>query len=106
MNAKLRQVVTALRRGYEELYGDRLVRLMLFGSQARDDAEPGSDVDVLVVLNGTVDAYEEIQRTSEFVGNLCLEHSVVIASVFISEDEFLHKQSPLLRNVRREGVPV
>lgn len=106
MDAKLRQVVGELRRGYEEIYGDRLVRLVLFGSQARGDAEPDSDIDILVVLKGSVDGYEEIQRTSELVGNLCLEHGVVIAAVFVPEDEFLHKQGPLLRNVRREGVPV
>ena len=86
MDAKLSTVVADLRRGYEQLYGDRLVRLMLFGSQARGDAEPGSDIDVLVVLKGTVDSYEEIRRTSDFVANLCLEHCVVIASVFISSN--------------------
>jgi len=31
-------------------YGDRLVKLLLYGSQARGDARPWSDVDVLAVL--------------------------------------------------------
>jgi predicted nucleotidyltransferase len=106
MDKKLKTVLAELRRGYEQLYGARLTSLILFGSQARGDAEPGSDIDVLVVLKGRVNAYEEIQRTSQFDADLCMKHSIVIACVYISEEEYLRRQGPLLRNVRREGVLV
>ena len=42
-------------------YGDRLVQLVLCGSQARGNAEPGSDIEVLVVLWGEVNAGQEIR---------------------------------------------
>ena len=51
-------------------------------SRARGDAESDSDIDVLVVLHGSVDAVEEIRRTSGIVSNLCLEYEVVISCVF------------------------
>jgi predicted nucleotidyltransferase len=54
MNEKLQTILTELRRRFEALYGERLVRMVLFGSQAREDAELGSDIDVLVVLKGPV----------------------------------------------------
>jgi predicted nucleotidyltransferase len=49
MNDNLTTILAELRRRFEVLYGVRLVKMMLFGSQARGDAEPGSDIDVLVV---------------------------------------------------------
>lgn len=106
MGERLQSLLTELRRRFEALYGPRLVRLMLFGSQARGDAEPGSDVDVLVVLEGPVRPGEEIRRSIKDVAELSLENNVVFSCVFVSRDRFENELSPLLINVRREGVPV
>jgi len=46
MNRETRSILKNLRRRFEAIYGDRLVKMILFGSQARGDAEPGSDIDV------------------------------------------------------------
>ena len=106
MNEKLQTILTELRNRFETLYGERLVRLVLFGSQARGDAEPGSDIDVLVVLKGAVSPCEEIARTSEIVAELSLQFDEVIGCLFMDEERFLHRQGPLLRNIRREGIIV
>jgi uncharacterized protein len=58
MSEKLATILAELRRHLEALYGPRLVHLVLYGSQARGDAEPSSDIDVLVVLQGPVDSGE------------------------------------------------
>ena len=102
----VKQILAELRRGLEAVYGDRLVQLVLYGSRARGDARPDSDIDVLLVLKGPVESGEEISRCSEFRAALCLEHNVVISLLNISEERFGREQSPLLLNVRREGVAV
>ncbi len=106
MNQPLNPILLELRREFEVLYGKRLAQMILFGSQARGDAVAGSDIDVLVVLRGQVDAGAEIARTGQIIADLSLRENVVIACVFMSEDRFLCRNGPLLRNVRREGVPV
>ena len=106
MDDKLTAVITELRGQFEVLYREQLVRMMLFGSQARGDAKPESDIDVLVVLQGPVDPGEEIARTGEVTAQVSLKHDVVIARVLISVDQFSEEQSPLLLNVRREGIQV
>jgi len=106
MENKLTAILPELRQHFETLYGDRLVHMLLFGSQARGDAETESDIDVLVVLQGPVDPGEEIARTGEVTALLSLKHDVVISRVFLSAEQFSSEQSPLLLNVRREGIPI
>ena len=106
MTDKIATLLAQLRAGLERLYGERLVKVILFGSRARGDADPDSDIDVLVVLKGPVSPWEEIERTEYLVADLSLEHAEVLACVFISEKEFNEDRTPLLLNVRREGVPV
>ena len=106
MDTKIQHVLKKLRKQFEIFYGDRLAHLVLFGSRARGDAEPDSDIDVLVVLHGSVRAGEEIERTSFILSDLCLENDVVIGCVFMDKDRYEHKNGPLLRNIRKEGVPV
>lgn len=106
MGIPVELILRELRERLEAIYGSRLVRMVRFGSHARGDAEPDSDIDVLVVLKYPVSPGREIARTSEPVSELCLVHAVVIVCVFMDEERFLHRHGPLLRNIRREGVPV
>ena len=87
-------------------YGPRLRDLVLFGSRARGDAESGSDFDVLVVLQGRVDPRDERRAVGDLVYQVCWDHDAVVLCHFVTADRFAREQSPLLLNVRREGVPV
>lgn len=106
MTPKIQTILTELHRRFEALYRERLVRMVLFDSQARGDAEPGSDIDVLVVLKGPVSPCEEIARTINDVADISLEYTEVIACVFVSEEQSERERSPFLLNVQREGVAV
>jgi len=106
MNEKLKAILAVLHGSFEALYGDRLVKMVLYGSQARGDADPGSDIDILVVLKGSVNPGDEIARTGETIADLSLQFDEVISCVFMDEDRFRHRNGPLLRNIRREGIVV
>ena len=74
MYDKLTIMLAELRRRFEVLYDTRMVKMRLFGQQARGDAEPGSDIDVLVVLQGEVSPSEETART---IANVSLHYTEV-----------------------------
>jgi uncharacterized protein len=101
----IQRILAELRGRLELVYGDRLAQLVLFGSRARGDAQEDSDIDVLVVLRGAVRAGEEISRAGDITADISLENDVVISCVFVSGDRWARERSPLLMNVRREGVP-
>ncbi|MGA3028341.1 MAG: nucleotidyltransferase domain-containing protein [Bryobacteraceae bacterium] len=102
--AQLGTILQEFRHGLEQIYGSRLAGLLLFGSQARGDALPDSDIDVMVMLHGQVNPLREASRISRFRGDLCLRHNVVITCVYISAEEARAADNPLLQNIRAEGV--
>ena len=106
MSQKIHDILAELRRRLGALYGNRLVSVILFGSQARDDAEPDSDIDVMLVLKDPVHREEEIDRVIPITAELSLENDVVISTTYMSAERYAHEQSSLLLNVRKEGVPV
>jgi predicted nucleotidyltransferase len=104
VNDSLKTILARLKRELKKHYGDRLKQLIMFGSQARGDAHPDSDIDVLVVLKGEVNAGEEIEKNSPIIASLSLEKDAVISCIFMDEYRFIHRSSPLLRNIRKEGI--
>src|SRR5512133_997906 len=100
------EMLSELKARLRELYGERLVKMYLYGAQARGDARPWSDVDVLLVLQGPVNVGQEINRTREINGDLSLRNDTVISLAFMAEDRFLSDDDGLLRNVRREGIQI
>jgi uncharacterized protein len=106
MNEKLQTILAELKEKLTAEYGSRLVNVILFGSQARGDATPESDIDVMVVLKDTVNPYAEIDRTGGIASELSLKYDTLISRTFLSEQEYRQKQNSFLLNVRREGVLV
>ncbi len=88
------------------IYSDRLQGLYLYGSYARGTAHEGSDIDVLLVLQGTVKPAEEINRISAIVPDLCLQSGFLISIYPVSTTWFQTRQSPFSMTVRKEAVPL
>ena len=90
-----------------ELYGQRLKKVVLYGSYARGQAnDEHSDIDLAVVLDGTVEPCKEIDRMADIFTDLNLEYNILIAVYPVSESNYEKLDSPLLINVRKEGIAV
>lgn len=104
---KIEQILKEFKRQIAELYGPRLKKVVLYGSYARGQAnDEHSDIDIAVVLAGTVEPCKEIDRMADIFTDLNLEHNILIAVYPVSEINFEKVESPLLINIRREGITV
>ncbi|MEM9264273.1 MAG: nucleotidyltransferase domain-containing protein [Cyanobacteria bacterium P01_F01_bin.13] len=103
---ELATILEKVKQFLDDLYQENLQNIMLYGSQARGDSRIDSDIDLLIVLKTPVNPYQEIDRTSQFIANLCLDFDVVISRHFISIDKFQSADNPFLSNVKREGMIV
>lgn len=105
-NPQLNLVLGTLRQGLDRALGHQLAQVVLYGSQARGEARPDSDVDVLVVVKGNVDYPELMACTSEIVASVSLQYDVVVSRAFASQTQYEDAQNPFFVNVRREGIVV
>jgi len=103
-SSNLNLVLNYFKTNLKTIYQDNFVKLILFGSQARGDAKPDSDIDVLVVLKNTSNFEQKRQQVIKLISDLCLEHQILISCVYVNEYQFSYEKSPLLINIRREGI--
>ncbi len=99
-------ILPELRSRFQGLYGEKLERLVLFGSRARGDDEPDSDFDVLVVLTDEITIRKNREPANDVICALSLEYDTVLSCVFTTPDKLNGSGMPFYRNVRREGVAI
>jgi hypothetical protein len=58
-------VLARFRTAVTDLYGDRLTRVVLYGSRARGDHQPDSDYDIAVFLNDLPNRAIEMRRLAD-----------------------------------------
>ncbi|MBM4301997.1 MAG: nucleotidyltransferase domain-containing protein [Deltaproteobacteria bacterium] len=90
----------------EQHYGDRFAGLILYGSQARGQAEPGSDIDLLVLLHGPFDYFQEIWNLAELLYPLQLEADRLISVKPAAVEDFQAGILQRYRRARREGIQI
>jgi predicted nucleotidyltransferase len=94
----------ALQEELKDTLGERLEKVILYGSQARGDARDDSDIDVLVVLKDDFKYGTMLKKTSRAVAKLSLDNDVVISRAFVTRQQYEQSKIPFLMNVRREGI--
>jgi len=105
MKPAIRGALAELKKQLKAIYGDRLKGIYLFGSYARGEAHPESDLDVLIVLDQVDDYSQEIDRTSAVISELSLRSGVTISRVFVPEQRWETDRTNFFLNVREEVVP-
>ncbi|MCK8492565.1 nucleotidyltransferase domain-containing protein [Spirosoma sp. RP8] len=93
-----------VKQALTELYGDRLNRVILYGSYARGDFHAESDVDYLVVLNDPeVKAGTEIWFFGERASDLTDKFGVFVSFKPVPLAKYLSTDLLFYQNVRQDG---
>jgi predicted nucleotidyltransferase len=105
LTEKEKQAVKELIGELKKLYGDNLSRVILYGSKARGDAGPDSDINLLVVLKNMGPRYNEIKKIGEIRAPICLRYDLVI-SVMPIEEKWVDAEykTIFIHNVLDEGI--
>ncbi len=104
MSPLIAAALDAYRRTLAERFGDRLERVALFGSWARNDAAEDSDVDIAVIVDElTGDEWKEAVRLA---ADIEVEFDLPISAFVVSTERFREsiRTGGIGAEIEREGI--
>jgi len=96
-------ILAKFRAALDAIYGDQIERVVLYGSQARGDAQPDSDYDVTVFLKNYADRWAEADRIADLTLRVLTETGAFIHAMPYRAEQY-EERSPLMHEIRREGL--
>lgn len=93
-----------LKEALSEAFASRLRGVVLYGSQARGDAGPDSDIDVLVLLEGPVEFGTDLDTSIHAIYPLILELERPIHALPVNHEDYRTGLIPLYHEAQQEGL--
>ncbi|MCM1143338.1 MAG: nucleotidyltransferase domain-containing protein [Blautia sp.] len=107
--SELQQVLKEVRNAAKQLYGDKLDKIILYGSYARGDNTEESDIDIMIVLDGDAADIKKLRGlTAEMASDISLEQEVFLSILLRDRKHFEENLDflPFYQNIVREGITV
>jgi len=87
----------------QDIYSNQILQTILYGSKARGDSTPDSDIDVLIILN-----QEDLQTRNQILtiaSRVSLDHDVLLNPVIVGEARYKRQQGfTFYQNAVRDAI--
>lgn len=106
---ELSVIVKEIAQIYKMVYGEKLVKVFLYGSYARGNYNNESDIDMVAIVQGSrVQLQQQLRNVWEQTADLELEYETVLSTTVIPDEEFqkYQKDLPYYQNIIREGIEI
>ena len=102
----LEKIKSEVEKAAKELLGDKLTKVILYGSFARGDFDNESDIDFALMSNiieKDIPAYND--QIGEITSRLSIEYGILVSLMIISSDSFNTYKNvmPFYMNLVKEG---
>jgi uncharacterized protein len=96
-------IVTRLRAAVAEVYGDRLERVVLYGSRARGDHRPHSDYDIAVFIRDPGNFYDESSRLAAITTDILEDTGAIISATPFPAGAY-RERTGFMHELRKDGL--
>ena len=104
---EVRTIIAQLRESLKSIFPQEQFDVILFGSYARNDADDGSDIDVMFLVDSSRQTIQEKHwQVGEAAAEVLMDHGIVVSPI-VENREYYHANADLLpffKNVQKEGV--
>jgi len=98
------KLLAQIKASLQDVFGNRLKGVILYGSEARGEAKEDSDVDVLVLLDGPIALGKDLDIIIHALYPLQLEILRPLHVMPVNVESYNAGEYALYRNVKEEGV--
>ena len=106
---KLKTICNITNEKMYEIFGDKLISVILYGSYARGDYEDFSDIDIMALVDmEKLELGEYRRKVSSFSSDIGLEYDVLLSIKLQDKKTFDEWQNvlPFFMNVKKEGIVI
>lgn len=105
----LKTILKKISEIYYAVYGEDIVKIVLYGSYARGDYQNNSDIDIVAIVRGERrDLQERLKKVWDISSELEIEYETIVSPTVIPFEEYekYKEDMPYYRNIQKEGVEV
>jgi len=98
-------ILIELKKSVQKIAGDRLVKMVLYGSRARGDYNEESDTDIAIIIRGL--SRELKSRILSQVADIEFDYLRSLSTLVISEEDFnllRNRERRIAFDIEREGI--
>lgn len=107
MSNSINRILSEFNKQVIELLGERLKKIILYGSYARGDYNEKSDIDIMILTDFSEKEIEEYRdKISDIAFEIELENNIILSPIIKNEDMYNIRINyiPFYSNVEKEGV--
>ena len=107
MGIEMDNVLKELRNRMANELGDRLVKIVIFGSRARGDFDAESDADIAIIVRDL--SREQKYQILDVVAEIEMKFDTPLSVIVFSENEFERlkkRERRIALDIEQEGVPL
>lgn len=106
---EVRRIIVQLCEKLEKLFPKEQFDVILFGSYARNEADDGSDIDVMFLVDSSRQTIQEKHwQIGEAAAEMLMEFGIVVSPIVENRAYYQANADllPFFKNVQREGVRI
>jgi predicted nucleotidyltransferase len=99
-----KEIIQDIKSRLHKSIGTRFRGIVVYGSEARDEAAKDSDIDILVLLTGPISLWEDTHAIVESLYDIQLQILRPFHVTPVNYKSFKAGEYALYRNAKREGI--
>jgi len=106
---ELLKILLDVKHEIRQLFGNKLRRLILFGSYARNEQDPESDIDIMIVVDESEDGLRKYRYLiADIMGELTIKYGKLISLSEVTYNRFIDflEVLPFYKRINQEGIKI